>query len=70
MGGLSVDRAAALALLKEYTTNPGLLKHALAVEAAMRAYARRLGGDEEKWGIAGLLHDYGAAPSAGATAGG
>jgi putative nucleotidyltransferase with HDIG domain len=45
-------------LLAEFTTKPGLLTHALAVEAAMRAYARRLGGDEEAWGLVGLLHDF------------
>jgi putative nucleotidyltransferase with HDIG domain len=53
-----MDRAAAFALMTEYTQNPGLVKHMLAVEAAMRAYARKLGQDEEKWGIVGLLHDF------------
>jgi putative nucleotidyltransferase with HDIG domain len=53
-----MDRAAAFALVAEYTQNPGLLKHMLSVEAAMRAYARKLGQDEEKWGIVGLLHDF------------
>jgi putative nucleotidyltransferase with HDIG domain len=53
-----MDRAAAFALMTEYTQNPGLIKHMLAVEAAMRAYARKLGQDEEKWGIVGLLHDF------------
>jgi putative nucleotidyltransferase with HDIG domain len=53
-----VNRAEALALVKEYTTNPSLVKHMLAVEAAMRAYAKKLGEDEERWGIVGLLHDF------------
>jgi putative nucleotidyltransferase with HDIG domain len=51
-------REAALALLGEHTGKPGLLKHALAVEAAMRAYARRRGEDEDAWGLVGLLHDF------------
>ena len=53
-----MNRAEAYALLCEYTTNPSLIKHMLAVEAAMRAYARKLGQDEETWGIVGLLHDF------------
>ena len=53
-----MNRADAFALLNEYTKNPSLIKHMLAVEAAMRAYARKLGQDEEKWGIVGLLHDF------------
>jgi putative nucleotidyltransferase with HDIG domain len=52
-----LDRDRVLALLHEYTEGPGLRKHAYAVEAAMRAYARRLGEDELLWGAAGLLHD-------------
>lgn len=52
------QRENAWALLQEYTTNPSLIKHALAVEAAMRAYARKFGEDEEQWGITGLLHDF------------
>lgn len=51
-------REEAWALLNRYTTNPSLIKHALAVEAAMRAYARKYGRDEERWGIVGLLHDF------------
>jgi putative nucleotidyltransferase with HDIG domain len=45
-------------LLCEYTQNESLRKHALAVEACVRAYARKLGGDEETWALAGLLHDF------------
>jgi putative nucleotidyltransferase with HDIG domain len=52
-----LDRDSAFALLKEYTQNENLIKHALAVESAMRAYARRFGEDENLWGIVGLLHD-------------
>jgi putative nucleotidyltransferase with HDIG domain len=51
-------RTEALALLHEYTKGAGLLKHALAVEAAMRAHAERTGGDEHAFGLAGLLHDF------------
>ena len=52
------DRETALALLHEYTKKPGLIKHALAVEAAVRAYARKHGEDEHGWGLVGLLHDF------------
>ena len=48
----------AWALLTEFTDNPSLIKHALGVEAAMRAYARSFGEDEEVWGIIGLIHDF------------
>ncbi|MFB5188957.1 HD domain-containing protein [Alicyclobacillus fastidiosus] len=51
-------REEALALLKEFTKSESLLRHAYAVEASCRAYARKYGEDEEKWGIAGLLHDF------------
>jgi len=53
-----MTRAEALQLLHEYTASDSLRKHAYAVEAAMRAYARRLGQDEERWGLVGLLHDF------------
>jgi putative nucleotidyltransferase with HDIG domain len=51
-------RAEVLALLHEHTETPGLRKHALAVEAALRAYARKLGEDVELWGATGLIHDF------------
>jgi len=53
-----MNRQDALDLLHEYTKTDSLRKHALAVEAAMRAYARKFGEDEEKWRIVGLLHDF------------
>ena len=53
-----MDRQSTWALLTEYTQNESLLKHALAVEAAMRAYAGTLGGDAEEWGVVGLIHDF------------
>lgn len=45
-------------LLNEYTRNQNLVRHMLAVEAAMRAYARKYGGDEDLWGTVGLIHDF------------
>ena len=52
------SRDDAWSLLTEFTDNPSLLKHGLGVEAAMRAYARRFGEDEESWGAIGLVHDF------------
>lgn len=52
-----MTRTEAWELLCEYTPSAALRRHALAVEAAMRRYATRLGGDPEGWGLAGLLHD-------------
>ena len=52
-----LSRPEAWSLFCEWTESPSLRKHVLAVEAAMRAYARRFGEDEELWGINGLLHD-------------
>ncbi len=51
-------RDAAVALLHEYTKKPGLIKHALSVEAACRAYAEQCGADADAWGLVGLLHDF------------
>jgi putative nucleotidyltransferase with HDIG domain len=53
-----MDREASWELVNEYTTQPHLLRHMLAVEAAMRAYADRFGGNPDLWGIVGLLHDF------------
>jgi putative nucleotidyltransferase with HDIG domain len=52
------SRSDALALVHEYTASDSLRKHMLAVEAAMRAYAHKLDGDVERWGLTGLLHDF------------
>ena len=54
----NLERERALGLLKEYVKSDGLIKHCLAAEAAMRAYAVRFGGDPDSWGLAGLLHDF------------
>ena len=51
-------RAEALALMQEFTASESLRKHMLSVEAAMRAYAIRFGEDADRWGLAGLIHDY------------
>ena len=51
-------REQALGLLHEWIQNPNLRKHCYAVEAAMRAYAARFGGDPDRWGLTGLIHDF------------
>jgi putative nucleotidyltransferase with HDIG domain len=57
MGTKIPTREDALALLKQYNKNESLIKHALAVEGVMRYMARKRGGNEEKWGVIGLIHD-------------
>jgi putative nucleotidyltransferase with HDIG domain len=54
----TLSRSHAWGLLTEYTKNESLLKHALAVEAGVRGYARKFGEDEEAWGVVALLHDF------------
>ena len=53
-----MDRTEALAIVQEYVKNENLIRHMLAVEAAMRFYARKFGEDEAVWGLTGLLHDF------------
>ncbi len=53
-----MNRPEALSIVQEYVKNQNLINHMLAVEAAMRFYARKLGEDEELWGLTGLLHDF------------
>src|ERR1051325_7648478 len=53
-----MTRAEALALVREYVKNEGLVRHMLSVEAAMRLYAAKFGEDPETWGLIGLLHDF------------
>ncbi|MGD9808581.1 MAG: HD domain-containing protein [Deferribacterales bacterium] len=55
---MELTRENAYALLTEYTKSDSLLKHAFSVEQAMKAYAVKYGEDAERWGIAGLLHDF------------
>jgi putative nucleotidyltransferase with HDIG domain len=54
----TLSRDAAWQLLTEYTKNESLVKHAMAVEAAVRGYARRFGENEDEWGVTALLHDF------------
>jgi putative nucleotidyltransferase with HDIG domain len=58
VGDMEVTRERAWDTLTRYTKSEPLLRHALAVEAALRAYARKLGGDEEFWAATALLHDF------------
>jgi predicted hydrolase (HD superfamily) len=58
LGMKTMTRDDALALMHEYTPSDSLRKHMYAVEAAMRAYARRRGENEDEWGLVGLLHDF------------
>lgn len=53
-----LDRGYCLSLLKEYTQNESLLKHAFAVESCVKAYAKKFGQDENYWGNVALLHDF------------
>ncbi len=53
-----MSRAQAWELVCEHVQNPALRRHMLAVETAMRAYARKLGADQERWGVVGLIHDF------------
>jgi predicted hydrolase (HD superfamily) len=55
---MALNRENAWLLLTEYTKSESLLKHALAVEAAVRGYARLAGEDEDDWGVVALLHDF------------
>ncbi|MBM3924738.1 MAG: HDIG domain-containing protein [SAR202 cluster bacterium] len=53
-----MDRASTIQFLQQHVKTDVLMRHLLGVEAAMRAYARKFGQDEEKWGVAGLVHDF------------
>ncbi len=55
---MTLSRAEALELMEAWTASESLRKHMLAVESATAAYARKLGGDEERWRVAALLHDF------------
>ena len=53
-----IDRETGWGLLTEFTQSESLRKHALSVEVCMRAYARKFSGDEDLWGLVGLIHDF------------
>ncbi len=53
-----MEREEALSIVREYVKSQNLINHMLAVEAAMRFYARKLGEDEDVWGLTGILHDF------------
>jgi len=53
-----MDRSSVLEIVRKYVKNDNLIRHMLAVEAAMRFYAEKFGADAEKWGLVGLLHDF------------
>ena len=55
---MTPSRSEAWKLLNEFTKSPSLIKHMIAVEAAMRAYAKKFNADQDWWGIVGLLHDF------------
>jgi putative nucleotidyltransferase with HDIG domain len=55
---MEISRDQAWELVNEFTANQNLVRHMLAVEAGMRAYARKYGEDEELWGVVGLVHDF------------
>jgi putative nucleotidyltransferase with HDIG domain len=56
--GETMERSTALKMVREFVKNEGLVRHMLAVEAAMRFYAEKYGEEVDKWGLAGLLHDF------------
>ncbi len=69
MAPAAPNREAAFRLIREWNRSESLIRHALAVEGVMRHFARKMGEDEEKWGVVGLVHDldYEAHPEAHCT---